>query len=62
MQFEVAQRARQYIAAEIFEILWRVTGTGDPSAILVPPRSAGDPVYPRWNALRALGTIGRQYR
>jgi hypothetical protein len=56
-QFQVAQRARQYMAAEIFEILWRVTGTGDPSAIPAPPRSASDPVYPRWNALRALAQL-----
>jgi hypothetical protein len=57
VQFEVAERARQYMAAEIFEVLWRVTGTGDPSAIGVPPLSASDPLYPRWNALRALAQL-----
>jgi hypothetical protein len=55
-QFEVAQRARQYMAAEIFEILWRVTGTGDPSEILSPP-IAGQSLYARWNAMRALAQL-----
>lgn len=56
-QFEVAQRARQYMAAEIFEILWRVTGTGDPTEILLPPASSADSQYPRWNAMRALAQL-----
>jgi hypothetical protein len=57
VQFAVAQRARQYLAAEIFEILWRVTGTGNPADIVAPPVSASDPLYPRWNAMRALAQL-----
>src|SRR5262249_52238944 len=57
VQFEVAQRARQYMAAEIFEILWRVTGTGDPAEIQSPPPSAHHPIYPRWNAMRVLAQL-----
>jgi hypothetical protein len=56
-QFLVAQRARQFFAAEIFEVLWRVTGTGDPASILVPPTSLSDPLYSRWNAMRALAQL-----
>jgi hypothetical protein len=56
-QFMVAERARQYLAAEIFEVFWRVTGTGDPAAIRVPPTSPSDLKYPRWNAMRALAQL-----
>src|SRR5205823_11466380 len=58
-QYAVAQRARQILAGEIFEVLWRVTGTGDPSKITWitwPPNPASDN-YPRWNAMRALAQL-----
>jgi hypothetical protein len=53
--FLVAQTARQYLAAEVFELLWKVTGAGDPA--LVPP--PGSPGYDqaRWDALRWLAQL-----
>ncbi|HLJ91939.1 MAG TPA: hypothetical protein VKU02_01970 [Gemmataceae bacterium] len=57
VQFEVAQRARQFMAAEIFEVLWRVTGAGNPADIASPPQSPANPYYPQWNAMRALAQL-----
>jgi hypothetical protein len=53
--FLVAQLARQYMAAEIFEVLWRVTGAGDPS--LTPPPDAPGYDAARWDALRWLAQL-----
>jgi hypothetical protein len=53
-RFIGAQRARQYMAAEIFAVLWRATGAGNP-ALLV---SADDPdLNERVNALRWLAQL-----
>ncbi|HEY7157892.1 MAG TPA: hypothetical protein VH575_28295 [Gemmataceae bacterium] len=47
--FTVAQTARQHMAAEIFEVLWRVTGCGDPSR--TPPPGMPGYIAARWDAL-----------
>jgi hypothetical protein len=53
--FLVAQTARQHMAAEIFEVLWRVTGAGDPAQAPPPGSSAYEPA--RWDALRGLAQM-----
>jgi hypothetical protein len=53
--FVVAQTARQYLAAEIFEVLWRTTGSGDPARTL-PPGAPGHEAA-RWDALRWLAQL-----
>jgi hypothetical protein len=55
--FFVAQRARQYFAAEIFERLWRATGTGNPALIQPPIPGAVVPEAERWEALRTLAQL-----
>ncbi|HZU39088.1 MAG TPA: hypothetical protein VFA18_24395, partial [Gemmataceae bacterium] len=56
--FRLAQNARQTLAAEIFERLWKTTGAGNPQdpTVLSPP---GTPAYnaERWNALRFLAQL-----
>jgi hypothetical protein len=54
--FQVAQKARQYLAAEIFERLWRTTGIGDPTT-LQPPIPPVGPKAERWAALRCLAQL-----
>jgi hypothetical protein len=54
--FQVAQKARQYFAAEIFERLWRAAGIGDP-ATLQPPIPVVGPNAERWAALRCLAQL-----
>ncbi len=53
--FVVAERARQFLAAEIFEVLWKVTGAGDPTLAPPPGTPAHDPA--RWDALRYLAQL-----
>lgn len=53
--FNVAQLARQHFATELFELLWRTTGTGDPT--LVPPPSVQHHDATRWDALRWLAQL-----
>src|SRR5262249_15639158 len=53
--FLLAQTARQPLAGEIFELLWRVTGTGDP-ALAPPPESRAHDAA-RWGALRWLAQL-----
>ena len=54
-QFEVAQRARQIMAAEIFEVLWKVTGTGSPDILTIEDLT--DRSRKRFNALRSLAQL-----
>jgi hypothetical protein len=57
-KFAVAEAARQYMAAEIFEVLWRVTGAGDPNnAAQTPPPGARGHDQARWDALRWLAQL-----
>src|SRR5262249_39247487 len=53
--FAVAETARQHMAAEIFEVLWRVTGAGNPA--LTPPPGATNHEPARWDALRYLAQL-----
>jgi hypothetical protein len=53
--FLVAQRARQHMAHELFELFWRVTGAGDPA--LMPSSDARDHDTTRWDALRWLAQL-----
>jgi hypothetical protein len=53
--FLVAQTARQHLAVEIFEVLWRVTGTGNPALVPQPGMPGHDPA--RWDALRWLAQL-----
>ncbi|MCI0457229.1 MAG: hypothetical protein L0Z62_09650, partial [Gemmataceae bacterium] len=55
--FAVAQRARQHLAAEVFERLWKLTGTGDPVLLKPQPAGAVGPEAERWNALRWLAQL-----
>jgi hypothetical protein len=55
--FLVAQRARQYLAMEVFERLGRLTGAGEPTALPPQPAGAAGPVAERWNALRWLAQL-----
>jgi hypothetical protein len=55
LAFEVAQRARQHFAAELFEVLWKATGAGDPAR--VPPPGTPDHEPARWDALRYLAQL-----
>jgi hypothetical protein len=56
--FTVAETARQYMAAEIFEVLWRVTGAGNPADPRVtPPPGAPNHDGARWDALRCLAQL-----
>ncbi|MCC6419247.1 MAG: hypothetical protein IT429_13510 [Gemmataceae bacterium] len=50
--FLVAQAARQHMAAEVFEVLWRATGSGDPA--ITPPPSSPSHDAARWDTLRDL--------
>jgi hypothetical protein len=55
--FNVAQTARQHFAAEIFERLWKATGTGDPN-LIGPPRNGEVGLRAeRWEALRSLAQL-----
>jgi hypothetical protein len=57
VDFEMAQRARQYLAAEIFERLWKATGTGNP-ATFRPPLLGGNRIQQeRWEAARYLAQL-----
>jgi hypothetical protein len=55
MAFQVAQQARQHFAAELFEVLWKAAGAGDP-ARMPPPGAAGHETA-RWDALRYLAQL-----
>jgi hypothetical protein len=54
--FEVAQRARQILAAEIFECLWKTTGAGDPG-LVKPPTGGSGLKRERFEALRSLAQL-----
>jgi hypothetical protein len=53
--FTVAQTARQYLAADLFEVLWRATGAGNPALVPPPGTRAHEPA--RWDALRWLAQL-----
>jgi hypothetical protein len=56
--FAVAQQARQYFAAEIFERLWRLSGAGNPYLpAALPPPGVSNHNAERWNALRWLAQL-----
>ncbi len=54
-QFAVAQRARQIMAAEIFDVLWKVTGAGSPNLLTIEDLT--DRRRLRFNALRFLAQL-----
>jgi hypothetical protein len=53
--FAVAEKARQIMAAEIFDVLWRVTGAGNPAVTPAPDAPGHDAA--RWDALRWLAQL-----
>jgi hypothetical protein len=55
--FRVAQQARQHMAAEIFECLWKVTGADNPALVRPPPPNADRHRVERWEALRFLAQL-----
>jgi hypothetical protein len=55
LTFTVAQTARQHFAAELFEVLWRTTGAGDPALAAPPGSPLHDPT--RWDAFRYLAQL-----